>query len=41
MKVDPSQAITVAHDGETYHFCAPACREAFVNDPASYLSISQ
>ena len=25
------------HDGETYYFCAPGCREAFAADPKRYL----
>ena len=28
---------TAEHDGETYYFCGPGCREAFVADPAKFL----
>ena len=26
------------HDGTTYYFCCPGCRNAFTNDPAQFLS---
>lgn len=39
MRVDPEEAVaSVEHDGETYHFCSEACRDAFIADPAAYLS---
>ncbi len=28
---------TADHDSETYYFCGPGCREAFVADPAKFL----
>ena len=28
---------TFEHEGETYYFCAPGCREAFAANPAQYL----
>ena len=28
---------TFAHEGTTYYFCAPGCRKAFENDPASFV----
>ena len=28
---------TAEHEGETYYFCGPGCREAFVGDPAQYV----
>ena len=28
----------VDHDGETYYFCCVGCRDAFVQDPASYVT---
>ena len=28
---------TFEHDGTTYFFCSPGCREAFAEDPAGYL----
>src|SRR6185295_13398506 len=38
MKVDPAHAAGHAdHQGRTYYFCAPRCRERFVADPARYL----
>jgi xanthine dehydrogenase accessory factor len=30
-------AATVAHDGETYHFCGQGCADAFADDPGGYL----
>jgi xanthine dehydrogenase accessory factor len=30
-------AITATHDGETYYFCAPGCRKAFLGDPEGAL----
>jgi xanthine dehydrogenase accessory factor len=30
-------AITAEHAGDTYYFCAPGCRKAFLADPASAL----
>lgn len=29
---------TAEHDGNTYYFCAPGCRKAFLADPARYLA---
>ncbi len=29
---------TAIHDGTTYHFCRPACRDKFTADPERYLS---
>ena len=29
---------TAAHEGVTYYFCGPGCRQAFVDAPASFLS---
>ncbi|HKW74304.1 MAG TPA: heavy metal translocating P-type ATPase [Terriglobales bacterium] len=38
MKVDPEKAAGSAeHDGKTYYFCSPRCRERFVADPEKYL----
>ena len=28
---------TCEHEGETYYFCAPGCREAFAANPGQYL----
>jgi len=37
MTVDPANAAATAeHDGTTYHFCSPGCRDQFVADPARY-----
>lgn len=39
MRIDPDDAVaTVEYDGETYYFCSEACRDAFVADPAAYIS---
>jgi YHS domain-containing protein len=39
MRIDPDDAVaTVDHDGETYYFCSEVCRDAFVADPAAYIS---
>ena len=29
---------TAAHEGKTYYFCGPGCREEFKEDPQGYLS---
>jgi Cu+-exporting ATPase len=28
---------THEHEGKTYYFCAPGCRETFKKDPAKFL----
>ena len=39
MTVDPAKAkATTVHDGTTYYFCCPKCREKFVADPARWLA---
>ncbi|WP_253910667.1 heavy metal translocating P-type ATPase, partial [Pyxidicoccus fallax] len=40
MKVDPSapKGGSLEHEGQTYFFCNPKCRERFRADPARYLS---
>jgi Cu+-exporting ATPase len=40
MKVDPASARggSFSHDGRTYHFCNPRCRERFASDPAHWLA---
>jgi|GEM_PF-584498 YHS domain-containing protein len=39
MKVKPEKAAaTRMHEGQTYYFCAPGCREVFDTDPKKYLS---
>ena len=35
-KADPPGG-SAEHDGETYYFCAPGCRTAFLQDPAQFL----
>jgi P-type Cu+ transporter len=41
MDVDESTARhTAQHDGRTYSFCAPGCRQAFEADPRKYLDPS-
>ena len=38
MRVDPQgMAATHTHEGRTYYFCSPRCRERFVADPLRYL----
>jgi YHS domain-containing protein len=29
---------SLEHEGRTYHFCSPGCREDFARDPAAYLA---
>jgi Cu+-exporting ATPase len=39
MHVDPARAAaTATHDGKTYYFCCPSCRDKFVAHPARYLT---
>jgi Cu+-exporting ATPase len=40
MSVDPTHARggSHVHDGQTYYFCNPKCRQKFAADPAQYLS---
>ena len=39
MTVDPTTApASATHDGRTYYFCYPGCRQKFVADPERYLS---
>jgi Cu+-exporting ATPase len=40
MTVDPANPPggSAEHDGQTYYFCGPGCRGAFVKEPASFLS---
>jgi P-type Cu+ transporter len=37
MLVNLSAACSALHDGHTYFFCSPECREKFVTDPVQYL----
>jgi Cu+-exporting ATPase len=38
MEVDPEKAAAKAeYEGETYYFCAPGCKTAFIKDPERYL----
>lgn len=38
MEVDPEKAPAKAeYKGQTYYFCAPACKKAFEKDPERYL----
>src|SRR4051812_13624640 len=42
MNVDPEKAAaTFVHDGRTYYFCAPVCRDRFQADPEWYLSLAE
>ncbi|MHB8619092.1 MAG: YHS domain-containing protein [Chloroflexota bacterium] len=39
MSVDPQTAKhTSQHNGQTYYFCAPGCKNAFEQNPDQYLS---
>ena len=39
MTVDPAKAKgSFVHDGTTYYFCSPGCREKFAGDPAGWLA---
>jgi Cu+-exporting ATPase len=39
MSVDPATAeASHRHDGTTFHFCCPGCRDRFAADPARYLA---
>ena len=31
-----SQGLTSEHDGQTYYFCAPSCKQQFDQDPERY-----
>ena len=35
--VNLSAASSALHDGHTYFFCSPECRDKFQSDPAQYL----
>src|SRR5713101_361291 len=38
MNVDPaSAAASFTHEGQTYYFCCPSCRQKFEADPRRYL----
>ena len=37
MHVDEKEAITMQHEGKTYHFCSPACKAAFEKEPRKYI----
>ena len=38
MSVDPKTArVTSEHDGQTYYFCSPGCKQAFEAEPGKYL----
>lgn len=41
MTVDPSDAPSVTHDGESYYFCCPGCADTFRADPEEYLDASE
>jgi uncharacterized protein len=36
MSVDPSQALSLDHEGTRYYFCGPGCRARFEADPEQY-----
>ena len=37
MLVNLSTAVSALHDGHTYFFCSPECRDKFQTDPAQFL----
>jgi P-type Cu+ transporter len=40
MTVDPARAAaSLEHEGVTYYFCCPRCREKFASDPGRYLAL--
>ena len=42
MQVDPKTApAKTEYKGQTYYFCAPGCKVAFVKDPQKYLSAAE
>ncbi|HEY87113.1 MAG TPA: YHS domain-containing protein, partial [Dehalococcoidia bacterium] len=32
MEVDEKTALSAEHEGQTYYFCSPGCREKFLSD---------
>jgi len=41
MSVDPQHAAAASvHEGKTYYFCSPSCRDKFEQAPQKYLSAS-
>ncbi len=37
MEIDPeAAAATYEHEGKTYYFCAPGCKQKFEEDPEKY-----
>lgn len=38
MEVDPGEApAKKEHEGETYYFCAPGCKQKFEENPEKYI----
>jgi len=37
LPVTDASGFTAVHDDQTYHFCSQRCRDAFVQDPGSYV----
>lgn len=40
MKVDPTTATSVTHEGREIFFCSTQCRDTFAADPAAYLGLT-
>ena len=38
MVVNIEKAISTSHDGKSYYFCSPGCKQKFEADPQGYLS---
>ena len=36
MEVDPKKALLSTHQGKTYYFCSPACKQTFDKAPEKY-----
>lgn len=37
MNVDPKSSLEYKHEGKSYYFCAPSCRQSFANNPEAYI----
>lgn len=37
MEIETAGAISLAHDGKTYHFCSESCRQRFKEDPDKFI----
>ncbi|MFN3654186.1 MAG: YHS domain-containing protein [Candidatus Nitrosotenuis sp.] len=37
MEVDEKSSPTSRHEGKTYYFCCPSCKNMFEKNPAKYI----